>query len=249
VTEQPSSAAKFTGDRHNSPARSSLRQPAVRRAALHLLSAAVVVTGAATFILGSPAMAIAASPTVPEAELLKPTPGLPDLIYGNRNAKITIVEYASMTCPHCARFHTNVFPKLKKKYLDNKNGNVRLIFREFPLDNLAAGASMLARCAGNTSTEKTKKMIDILFARQRSWAFVRSNPLPPLFAIVKQLGFTQDWFNKCLKKQNLLSAISKQRARASKQFGVNSTPHFFVNGRRMGAASLQDFDKAISALK
>ena len=181
------------------------------------------------------------SPTVPVDQLMEKGE-LPDLVYGDPNAKVTIVEYASMTCPHCARFHTDVFPKLKKKYIDT--GKVKLVFREFPLDNLAAGASMLARCA--KTPEASKKLIDALLRNQSKWAFVRSNPLPPLFAIAKQAGFTQKSFDSCLQNQKLLTALSKQRARASREFGVNSTPHFFVNGKRMNNGSLSAFDKAIN---
>ena len=202
------------------------------------LSALILVAGAPA---PTPALAQGASPTVPVDELMKPN-ALPDLVYGDPKAKITIVEYASMTCPHCARFHNEVFPELKKKYIDS--GKVKLVYREFPLDNLAAGASMLARCA--SSPEKTKKMIDVLMKKQASWAFVRSNPLPPLFKIAKQAGFTQKTFDACLKNQKLLTSLSKQRARASKVFGVNSTPHFFINGKRLGNGSLSGFEKAIA---
>ena len=103
-------------------------------------------------------------------ELLKPGP-LPDLIIGNADAPITVVEYASMTCGHCANFHTNVFPTLKEKYVDT--GKVRFIMREFPLDNLAAAASMLARCAGEG---KAFPLISALFAKQDDWAFVQGRP-------------------------------------------------------------------------
>lgn len=249
MTEQLSTAKKLTGGLRHYTARSVLQGPAMRRKSLNLLSAAMVIAGASLFSLTNLADAKAQSATVPEAELLKPSPGLKDIQYGKDDAKITIVEYASMTCPHCATFHNNVFPELKKKFIDVPNAKVRLIFREFPLDNLAAGASMLARCAGKTDPEKTKKMIEVLFARQRSWTFVRSNPLPPLFAIAKQAGFTEATFNACLKDEKMLKALINQRSRASKKFGVNSTPHFFINGKRMGAGSLQDFEREIKAIK
>ncbi len=109
---------------------------------------------------------------VPVDELMK-AGALPDLALGKADAPCTIVEYASMTCGHCANFHTKVFPSLKEKYIEP--GKVRFILREFPLDNLAAAASMLARCAGG---DKTYPLVDVLFQKQEEWAFVRTNPVP-----------------------------------------------------------------------
>jgi protein-disulfide isomerase len=136
-----------------------------------------------------------------------------------------------------------VFPELKQKYIDS--GKVRFIFREFPLDNLAAAASMLARCAGG---EKTFALIGVLFERQEEWV-VRSNPVPKLFEIAKQAGFTQETFDKCLTDQKLLEQITAARARASEKFGVSSTPTFFINGKRLtGGSTISDFDQAIEPL-
>ena len=149
-----------------------------RREALKLAAGAAALFAAAAWGLAQPALAQRkkAGPTdVSVEELMKPGP-LPDLILGNAEAPITVVEYASMTCGHCANFHTKVFPALKEKYVDT--GKVRFIMREFPLDNLAAAASMLARCAGEG---KTYPLITALFAKQDDWAFVRTNPVPELF--------------------------------------------------------------------
>jgi protein-disulfide isomerase len=172
---------------------------------------------------------------------MKPGP-LPDLVLGNADAPITVVEYASMTCGHCAHFHNTVWPKLKEKYVDT--GKVRFIMREFPLDNLAAAASMLARCAGDG---KTYPLIAALFAKQDDWAFVRT-PLPELFKFAKQAGFTQESFDKCLTDQKLLDDISAIRSRAAETFGVGATPTFFINGKKMAAApTLEEFDKAFAS--
>lgn len=169
---------------------------------------------------------------------------LPDMALGSPTAKVVIVEYASMTCGHCANFHTKVFPELKAKYIDS--GKVRFILREFPLDNLAAAASMLARCAGG---EKTYPLVGVLFQKQEDWAFVRSNPVPKLFEIAKQAGFTQEAFDKCLTDQKLLDQVSAIRQRASDKFGVSSTPTFFINGKRLvGGSTLGDFDKVLEPL-
>ena len=144
-----------------------------RREALKLASGAAALFAAAAWGLSQPALAQRkkATPTeVSVEELMKPGP-LPDLMLGSAEAPITVVEYASMTCGHCANFHTKVFPALKEKYVDT--GKVRFIMREFPLDNLAAAASMLARCAGEG---KTFPFISVLFAKQDDWAFVKTRP-------------------------------------------------------------------------
>lgn len=181
---------------------------------------------------------------VPIAELMK-AGDLPDLAIGPEDAKVTIVEYASMTCGHCMHFHTKVFPELKKKYIDT--GKVRLIFREFPLDARAFAASMLARCAG--STEKSLALVSALFDTQETWAFVKENPTPKLFEIAKQAGFTQETFDKCLTDQKLLDQLTAIHTRANTEFGVNATPSFFINGKRLQAApSIEEFDKVLEPL-
>jgi protein-disulfide isomerase len=176
-------------------------------------------------------------------ELMKPTE-LEDIALGSNDAKITIVEYASMTCGFCQKFAVNVLPQLKTKYIDS--GKVRFIKREFPLDNLAAAASMLARCAGG---DKVYPMVETLFEKQADWAFTNGNPVPKLFDIAKQAGFTQESFDKCLTDQKLLDNITNQRKRASETFGVSATPTFFINGKRLTETpTLEAFDKVIEPL-
>ncbi len=220
--------------------------PISRRHVLHLTLGAAALGLAASWGLGWPAHAQRKKPAPSEVsmeELLKPGP-FPDLVLGKSDAPITMVEYASMTCGHCANFHNKVFPALKEKYIDT--GKVRLIFREFPLDNLAAGASMLARCAGG---DKTFPLIAALFHTQETWAFVRGDPRPELFKVVKQAGFTQESFDKCLADQKLLDDVAAVRTRASEQFGVNSTPTFFINGKKLdAAATMEEFDKAFAPI-
>jgi protein-disulfide isomerase len=204
-----------------------------------------VLTLAAGFEFAPAALAQRKKPApteIPMDELLKPGP-LPDLVLGNADAPITVVEYASMTCGHCAHFHTTVFPTLKEKYIDT--GKVRFIMREFPLDNLAAAASMLARCAGDG---KTFPLISVLFAKQDEWAFVKGDPRPELLKFAKQAGFTQESFEKCLTDQKLLDDISNVRSRAAETFGVNATPTFFVNGKKLNGVGLADFEKAFEPI-
>jgi len=192
---------------------------------------------AAGVLLGSMPLAFAQGPT--NEELLRPGP-LPDLVLGKADAPVTIIEYASMTCPHCAHFHKTTYPALKSEYIDT--GKVRFIFREFPLDQLAAAAFMLARCGGK---ERFFPMIETLFQQQRTWAVQR--PLQPLMAISKQAGLSETTFNECLKNQQVLDGIEDVRQRAANKFNVQSTPTFFVNGKQLrGAATLAEFEKEMA---
>jgi protein-disulfide isomerase len=177
-----------------------------------------------------------------QAQALLDQPGpLGDMAVGDEKAPITIIEYASMTCPHCAAFHANTYPELKKRYIDT--GKVRFIFREFPLDQLALAAFLLARCAG---PDKYFPMIETLFQQQQKW--VVQKPLAPLMAIAKQTGMSEAAFNECLQNQKLVDGIEDVRQRAMK-LKVESTPSFFVNGKQLrGAFTIEDFEKAIAPL-
>jgi protein-disulfide isomerase len=167
---------------------------------------------------------------------------LDDIVMGSPTAPVTIIEYASMTCPHCAHFAVETFPKLKEKYIDT--GKVKYIMREYPLDNLALAAFMLARCAG---PDKYYPMIETLFAEQRKWA-VRE-PLPPLLGIAKQAGFTQQTFDACINDKDLGGKIQQIRNRGQQKFKVEATPTFYINGEKYsGAMAIEDLDKAIAPL-
>ena len=175
---------------------------------------------------------------VPNADLAQASP-LGDIVLGSPDAPVTIVEYASMTCPHCAQFQAKTFPKLKERYIDT--GKVRYIFREFPLDPLAAGAFMLARCADK---DKYLSIIDLFFGTQREW--VVPNPLQPMFNIAKQAGYNEETFNACLKNQQILDGIQNVRDHAAKVLNVESTPTFFINGKRVvGDVSIEEMEKEI----
>ncbi len=186
-----------------------------------------------------PGPALAAD--VPVADLMKPD-AMPDLALGDDKAPVTIVEYASMTCPHCAHFQETTFTELKKRYIDT--GKVRYILRDFPLDSLAGAAFVLAHCAAKDDKDKYYSMIDTLFVQQRTWAVEK--PVPPLMAIAKQAGLTEQDFNACLTNQKAWDAMESVRQRAMKEFKVESTPTFFVNGTQVtGAVSIEDFAKVI----
>ncbi|WP_363349847.1 DsbA family protein [Methylocystis echinoides] len=200
-----------------------------------------VAAGGALALALTPAMAEkAGSGSVSTTELMAPN-ALPDIVEGDANAPVTIVEYASMTCSHCAAFHRDVYPTLKKNYIDT--GKVKFILREFPLDPLATAAFMLAREMG----EKRDAMVDLLFAQQKNWAFV-DQPLDGLANVLKQAGLGQEKFEAVLKDQDLYKKITDVRARAAEKFGVNSTPTFFVNGEKYtGELSVADLDKIVAA--
>jgi protein-disulfide isomerase len=178
------------------------------------------------------------------ADVAKPV-SLPDMALGPANASVTITEYASMTCPHCAAFNAEVFPKLKAEYIDT--GKVRYIFREFPLDVKAAAGSMLARCIAKDDAPKYFAVTDLLFRSQNDWA--AKNTTETLTRIGKQAGMSQQEVETCLKDQKLLDKIAADQKYASEVLKVDSTPTFFVNGEKIkGETSIEEFEKKINPL-
>jgi len=177
--------------------------------------------------------------TVPIDELMKPVP-LGEMSQGSEDAAVTIVEYASMTCPHCARFHNTVYPKLKEKYIDT--GKVRLIMREFPLDRLALAAAMIARCADK---KQFFSLTTVLYKQQTVWARSK-DPATELFKIAKLAGFTEEKFNACLKDKKIAQGIVDVKNNGFNNFQVQSTPTFFINGVKLnGALGFEDFEKLV----
>ncbi|MBN8938043.1 MAG: DsbA family protein [Rhizobiales bacterium] len=218
-------------------------------------SAGLALTGAAALALSGPALAQgprrSAAETVDVKELMTPGP-LGDCVLGNAEAPVTLVEYASLTCGHCAHFHTTILPGLKEKYIDT--GKVKLVFREFPLNQLDTAVYMLTRCTlgadGQASGDQSRyfAMINVFFKEQRNWAFT-NDPLTAVTGITRQAGITQAAFEACLNNQAILDALNAVRDRATSVFGVDSTPTFFVNGRRvLGAQPLEEFEKVILPL-
>jgi protein-disulfide isomerase len=188
-----------------------------------------------------------AEAVAPRAQLADAQAGLSitkdDRVLGNPDAPITIIEYASLTCPHCAHFTNEVLPELKKKWIDT--GKAKLVLREFPLDEPALRAAMIARCA---PPDRFYAYVDALFATQDKWVMAKDYR-EALARIVKLGGMSQDEFDNCLKNTNLENKILEERLAASKELDVNSTPTFFINGTKFaGAPSVEEFDKALSAL-
>jgi protein-disulfide isomerase len=178
------------------------------------------------------------------ADVAKPV-SLPEMALGPANAAVTITEYASMTCPHCAAFTEKVFPKIKSEYIDT--GKIRFVFREFPLDIKAAAGSMLARCIAKDDAGKYFAVIDMLFRQQNEW--VLKNTTETLTRIGKQAGLSQQQVEQCLKDQALLEKIAADQKYANDVLKVNSTPTFFINGEMVkGEQTFEEFDKRIKSL-
>lgn len=179
--------------------------------------------------------------TVDMEKLLAPGP-LPEKVYGQAEAPVTIVEYASMTCGHCAAFHTTTFPELKAKYIDT--GKAKLILREFPFDPRAEAGFMLARC----SQDKYFAMVEVLFRQQESWVRVQ-DARAALLQIARLAGFSQESFEACLTDQKLLMDVRAVKDRGEKEFGVDATPTFFIDGKKYaGAMSIGEFSAIIDPL-
>ncbi|MBZ6075978.1 DsbA family protein [Microvirga puerhi] len=206
-----------------------------RRQTLQLLGTAAAVAFMATSL-----PAFAQNVSVQDLAVQGP---LGDVALGPADAKVTIIEYASLTCSHCGHFHSETWPELKKRYIDT--GKVRFILREFPLDPLATAGFMLSRCDGN---DKYYPITDLLFEQQKNWAFV-DKPLDALRQIMKQAGFSQEKFDACLRDQKLYDAVNAVKNRAIEQFKVDSTPTFFINGQRHpGSMSIDELEQIIKPL-
>ncbi len=200
------------------------------------------LAGASCLMLLSTAIGEAKADKALVAKLLEPG-ALPDKTFGLADAPVTIIEYASITCHFCMKFHSETWPGLKEKYVDT--GKVRFIMREFPLDPLATAGFMLARCAGD---EKWYAVLDLLYRTKETWGHAQ-NPADALLQTVRQAGFTQESFEACLRNDKLFQDVRAVAARAAKDFGVNSTPTFFINGeRRTGALTLQEFEKILEPM-
>jgi protein-disulfide isomerase len=207
-------------------------------------TAALSLTGLAALAGLSPLRLVSNAMAQSASDVAKPV-SLPDMAIGSANAPVTVTEFASMTCPHCAAFDEKVFPMIKSQYIDT--GKVRYIFREFPLDIKAAAGSMLARCIAKDDGGKYFAVIDMLFRQQNDW--VTKNTTETLTRIGKQAGLSQQAVEDCLKDQALLDKIAADQKYASDVLKVDSTPTFFINGEKIkGDTSFEEFSKRINAL-
>ena len=208
-------------------------------ASLRRLAFAAVLSAAALAAHGALAAAAAPEPdrTVDMATVLKPGT-LPELSLGDA-AGLPMIEYGSLTCPHCAAFSREVLPELKKDYIDT--GKVRYIFREFSRNPLDVAAFVLARCVGD---DKALAAIELLFSEQDKWAFV-DKPLEPLIAAMRPTGLSHDQAMACLKDQAKADAIVGIGKRASDEIKMNGTPTFVIDGKVYGGELTMDQLRAI----
>jgi protein-disulfide isomerase len=197
--------------------------------------------------LGFVAGASAAPPpeqTLDMAEVLKPGP-LPELSLGPQTG-VPVVEYGSVTCPHCAAFDRETWPKLKSTYVDS--GKVRYTFREFSRNPLDVAAFTLARCVGGDDPSKAMAVIELLFATQDKWAFT-DNPLQPLLDALRPTGLSRDKAMSCLKDNALIGKVRSITETAEKVVKVQGTPTFVINGKSYGGElSMKDFDELLKPL-
>jgi protein-disulfide isomerase len=188
---------------------------------------------------GSPTGAAAtADPEVTDA--LSVAGPMGDYALGSADAPVTVYEYASLTCNHCAAFHLQSFPEIKEKYIET--GKVRWVIRAFPFDPAATAAVMLARCSGES---RYYKFLDVLFEQQPQWAF-QGNPGENLEAIAKQGGFSSEAYQACIKDEAIFAHVRDVQTRGQDVHGVRSTPTFFVNGEQVaGALPFAEFEEVL----
>jgi protein-disulfide isomerase len=185
----------------------------------------------------SPTPALAAAGDAAKELAVQPS----DRILGKAEAPITIIEYASLTCPHCAHFDVTVLPKLKEKWIDT--GKAKLILRDYPLDEPALRAAMVARCA---PADRFYPLIDTFFAQQEQWVTSRDYRAA-LEKLVKLGGMSEKEFKACISDKKLEDQVAQSRLVASQQLGVDATPTFFINGKKFdGAPTVEAFDQALS---
>jgi protein-disulfide isomerase len=195
-----------------------------------------VILGALA-VAGMGSFAPAALAAVDIAKLHAPSP-IGEMAMGPETAKVTIVEYASSSCPHCANFYKTTFKDLRKDYIDT--GKVRFLFREFPHNDAGLAGFMLARCVPK---EKYFPVVDMLFEQQEMWL---QAPLDGLFKIAQLAGLTRAQFDACLKNEEVAKGIIGVREMASNEFGVKSIPTFFVNGEMLkGESTIEEFKALI----
>ena len=199
---------------------------------------AVVLIAAALGLSACGGAAGPADTAIPlKEQMLEPGP-LGEREYGSRNAPVTIIEYASLTCPHCRNYHRNVFPKVKRQYIDT--GKVRYIIREFPIGRSAGNAAIATRCVPKN---KYLGLTEAYLSRQGQWVS-QDVRLDKIYAVAKSSGLSRAEFDKCLANQSIIDGIKEVKQRGRK-YGVIGTPTLFINGQKAQGAVSFDQIKAM----
>ncbi|MGA2996819.1 DsbA family protein [Bradyrhizobium sp.] len=208
------------------------------------VTAALSWTGVAALIGLSPFRLITEVLATGTTDNVAEPVSLPEVALGPADAAVTMTEYASITCPHCAAFNENVFPKIRAAYIDT--GKIRYVFHEFPLDPVAAASSVLSRCIAKGDSEKYFAVTDLLF--RQPWAKV-TKPRETLNLVGKQTGLDEEQVGACLKDDVLFNKIVAERTFATAKLGINATPTFLINGDKIvGETPFEEFDRRIKAL-
>ena len=166
-----------------------------------------------------------------------------EIFLGNKDSKIIVIEYASMTCIHCANFHKEVYPKIKENYIDTNK--IKFIFRDFPLDKQALFGSVLARCAPR---EKYFDFVKLILETQKKWISNDETFINKLKNIGKLAGLNETKINECFKNEQLVDNILKISSDGEKKYNISSTPSLIINEKKYSAMSYENFEKIIESL-
>lgn len=213
------------------------------------VAAVAIVAGAAWFLTrgGETTPAAVAQTTSETSETVSDAvdvgDGLPDFFLGQADAPVEVIEYASFTCPHCANFHTQVYPNLKAEYIDT--GKVKFVMREVYFDRYGLLAGLLARCGGDM---RYFGIVDLLYKQQSEWARGEGDAIiQNLYGIGRQAGLQNDQMQACLSDRPLSEALVADFQLKAGRDGVNATPSFVINGKKMSNMGWNDFKAAIDA--
>jgi len=166
-----------------------------------------------------------------------------EIFLGNKDSKIVVIEYASMTCIHCANFHKEVYPKIKENYIDTNK--IKFIFRDFPLDKQALFGSVLARCAPR---EKYFDFVKLILNTQKKWVSNDDTFMDKLKNIGKLAGLNENKINTCFKNEQIVDKIIKSRSVGEQKYNISSTPSLIINEKKYSAMSYENFEKIIEHL-
>ena len=166
-----------------------------------------------------------------------------EIYLGDKDSKIVVIEYASMTCVHCANFHNSVYPKIKENYIDTKK--IKFIYRDFPLDKQALFGSVLAKCAPK---EKYFDFVKLILTTQKKWISNDDEFIQKLKNIGKLAGLSEEKIDNCFMNESIVDGIIKTRSLAEEKYKIDSTPTLIINEKKYSAMSYENFEKIIDKL-